>query len=100
VNILPKALDEFKNLQEAKPQTTKVSNEELVKFLSKAMASTKVVAAYLGVETGTAFSRLRRLEKSGVITRKYEGPKGWWVARVAVGLPVLQPEKKEGEEAA
>lgn len=96
---MPKDLKEFANLQEAKPATTKVSNEELVKFLSKAMASTKEVAAFLGVETGTSFSRLRRMEKNGIITRKYEGPKGWWVARVAVGLEVLTPPKEEGAEA-
>ena len=94
---MPKDLSEFKNLSEARPQTTKVSNEELVAFLSKSMASTKEVAAFLGVENGTAFSRLRRMEKNGVITRKYEGPKGWWVAREAVGLAVIPPAK-EGED--
>jgi len=95
---MPKPLDEFKNLQEAKPQISKVSNEELLKFLSSEMHTTKEVAAFLGVENGTAFSRLRRMEKNGLVVRGWEGNRSWWVAREAVGLPVVTPEETTEEE--
>jgi len=97
---MPKALGDFKNLQESKPQISKVSNEKLLEYLSKEMHTTKEVAAFLGVENGTAFSRLKRMEKNGVATRGWEGNRSWWVARTAVGLPVLAPVEEEKVEEA
>jgi len=94
---LPKDLKEFTTLQEARPAVTKKSNEELLAFLKKAMATTKEVATFLGVENGTAFSRLRRLVKNGMVTRKWEGNRSYWVDRTAVGLEYLTPEKEEKE---
>jgi len=96
---MPKELTAFKELAEARPQVSKKSNEELLAFLKKAMATTKEVAAFLGVENGTAFSRLRRMVKNGLVIRKWEGNRSWWVDREAVGLAYEKPEKEEaGEE--
>jgi len=94
---MPKDLDEFGGLQEARPQISKVSNEDLMNFLSKQMCTTKEVAAFLKVEGGTAFSRLRRMEKNGLITRRWEGNRSWWVAREAVGLEIVPPETEVEE---
>lgn len=95
---MPKDLKEFENLQEEKPAVAKTSNEDLIKFLSEAMRTTKEVATFLSVENGTAFSRLRRLKKAGIVTRRWDGQRSWWVARKAVGLPELPPEVEEKEE--
>jgi DNA-binding MarR family transcriptional regulator len=89
---VPKDLKEFDNLQATKPAASKTSNEDLMKFLSESMHTTKEVATFLNVENGTAFSRLKRLEKSGVVTKKYDGTRTWWVTRKAVGLEDLPPE--------
>jgi DNA-binding PadR family transcriptional regulator len=94
---MPKDLREFEKLQEERPAVAKTSNEDLIKFLSEAMHTTKEVAAFLGVENGTAFSRLRRLQKAGIVTRRWDGQRSWWVARKAVGLPELPPEVPEEE---
>ena len=94
---MPKDLKDFANLQGDRPQVSKKSNEELIAFLKKAMATTKEVATFLGVETGTAFSRLRRLVKSGKVIRKWEGNKSWWVDREAVGMQYAEPEPEEDE---
>ena len=93
---MPKALNEFGNLAGEKPEVSKVSNEKLVEFLSTEMRTTKEVATFLSVENGTAFSRLKRLKKAGLVTRGWEGNRSWWVARKAVGLPV-EPEPEEEE---
>lgn len=97
---MPKPLKEFESLQETKPQISKVSNEELLKYLGKELHTTKEVAAFLGVENGTAFSRLKRMEKNGLITRGWEGNRSWWVAREAVGLEVVPPVEEATEEEA
>lgn len=96
--MLPKDLREFEKLQEEKPAVSKTSNEDLIKFLGEALRTTKEVAQFLGVENGTAFSRLRRLKKAGIITRRWDGQRSWWVTRKAVGLPELPPEVEETEE--
>ena len=95
---MPKDLKDFETLQEARPAVTKVSNEELVALLSKGLYTTKEVAAFCKVENGTAFSRLRRLEKAGVIARKWEGNRAYWVSRKAVGLPVPEKVPEENPE--
>lgn len=93
---MPKSLKEWEALEEGKPATTKVSNEELLKFLSKDLHTTKEVAAFLSVENGTAFSRLKRLEKNRIVVRKWEGNKSWWVAGKAVGEePIPEGEEEE-----
>lgn len=95
VNELPKPIGEFDALQETRPQITKVSNEELIKLLTDNMYTTKEVAAFLKVENGTAFSRLRRMEKNGVIVRRWEGNRSWWVSAKAVGIEVPTPAPEE-----
>jgi len=94
---LPKDLKEFEILQEARPAVSKVSNEELLGFLGKALCTTKEVAAFLKVENGTAFSRLRRMEKNGVVVRRWEGNRSYWVAAEAVGIEVKPVEESEEE---
>ena len=95
---MPKDLKDFEKLQEERPAIAKTSNEDLLKFLSEAMRTTKEVASFLSVENGTAFSRLRRLKKAGIVTRRWDGQRSWWVARKAVGLAELPPEVPETEE--
>lgn len=95
---MPKDLKDFEQLQEERPAVSKTSNADLLKFLSEALHTTKEVATFLSVENGTAFSRLKRLTKAGVITRKWDGQRAWWVARKAVGLAELPPEVPETEE--
>ena len=95
---MPKDLQEFNKLVEEKPTGSKTSNADLKGFLSEAMHTTKEVSAFLGVENGTAFSRLKRLEKAGIITRRWEQNRAYWVARTAVGLQETPPEVKEGED--
>jgi len=98
---LPKEITEYQELQDKKPQVSKVSNEELLTLLSAKMYTTKEVAQYLKVENGTAFSRLKRLEKNGVVTRRWEGNRSWWVACEAVGIEVPEtPAEEEGVESA
>lgn len=124
---MPKEIKEFASLQEKKPQISKVSNEELLKLLSGNMYTTKglegctafeisyapfsllvnpldpvkEVAAFLKVENGTAFSRLRRMEKNGLVVRRWEGNRSWWVSAAAVGIEVpTQLEEASPEEAA
>jgi len=94
---LPKALGEFKDLQEERPQVSKVSNEKLLEFLGSAMHTTKEVAQFLGVENGTAFSRLKRLAKSGIVVRRWEGNRSWWVSAKAVGVPIVPTEETSEE---
>jgi len=96
---VPKDLKEFEKLQEEKPAASKTSNEDLIKFLTEAMHTTKEVATYLGVENGTAFSRLKRMKKNGTVTNRWDGQRTWWVARKAVGLPDLPPEVPTEETA-
>jgi DNA-binding PadR family transcriptional regulator len=96
---MPKDLKEFESLVEARPAGSKTSNADLMAFLSEAMRTTKEVSKFLAVENGTAFSRLKRLEKNGVVTRRWDGPRAYWVTRKAVGLEDLPPpEPKESEE--
>jgi predicted HTH transcriptional regulator len=97
---MPKPLEEFQKLQEARPEVSKTSNDELLAFLSKQMATTKEVSQFLQVENGTAFSRLRRLVKAGKIIRRWEGNRSYWVTRKAVGLPDAEPVEEEEEDAA
>ena len=95
---MPKDLGEFEKLVDSRPQATKTSNADLIAFLSEAMRTTKEVSVFLAVENGTALSRLRRLEKNGIVTRRWDGPRAYWVARTAVGLAELPPEPKATAE--
>jgi len=69
-NELPISLEEFEKLPKEKPARAKVSTQELLEFLSEQAYSTKEVAAFLNVQTGTAYSRLKRLLQAGKVVEE------------------------------
>lgn len=77
---MPISIDEFENLPKEKPARAKVSNKELAEFLGEQACTTKEVAAFLGVQTGTAYSRLKRLKEQGVVEVGYSGATAYWKA--------------------
>jgi len=77
---MPLSLEEFEQLPEEKPSRAKVSTEQLLEFLSEQAYSTKEVAAFLGVQPGTAYSRLKRLLNAGKVRVRYRGATAFWMA--------------------
>lgn len=77
---MPISLEEYKQLQEKTTRGASVSNEDLLESLATQALTTKEVADLLGVQNGTAFSRLRRLAKDGLVERKFKGNVGYWIA--------------------
>jgi len=77
---LPISLEEFEKLPKEKPARAKVSTQELLEFLSEQAYSTKEVAAFLNVQTGTAYSRLKRLLQAGKVVVAYSGATAYWRA--------------------
>jgi len=75
---MPITKEEFQNLEEKTTRGASVSNEDLLETLSKNALTTKEVAEVLGVQNGTAFSRLRRLAKDGLVIRKFKANVGYW----------------------
>ena len=75
---MPITIDEFQKLPKEKPARAKVSNKELVDFLNEQACTTKEVAAFLGVQSGTAYSRLKRLKESGAVEVGYSGATAYW----------------------
>jgi len=84
---MPISLDEFEKLPKEKPARAKVSTEELLEFLSEQAYSTKEVAAFLNVQTGTAYSRLKRLLQAGLVEVGYQGATAYWRAKPGAKAP-------------
>ena len=77
---MPIDLDEFADLADVSSRGAKVSNEDLLESLADQALTTKEVSEILGVQSGTAYSRLRRLEKEGLVVRKFKANTGYWTA--------------------
>jgi len=76
----PITIEEFEKLAPQRVRGAQVSNEKLLEFLANQAATTKEIAEFLGVQTGTAYSRLRRLLQDGVVRRMYKGNVSYWAA--------------------
>lgn len=76
----PITREEFSVLPREKPPRALVSNEELLEQLAAEALTTKEVASFLGVQNGTAYSRLKRLLTAGSVEVAYEGAKAFWIA--------------------
>jgi len=75
---IPIPIDKFKDLPPAAERGPAVANEQLLTKLSSDAMPTKEVAGFLGVQTGSAYSRLTKLEAKGVVERRmYEGVQYW-----------------------
>jgi hypothetical protein len=94
---MPIPLDEFKDLPEIDPQDTvtgaKVPNSELLEKLSEQAMSTKEVAGFLKIQTGSAHSRLTKLENKGAVTRRQGEAVQYWAAN-----PDYVPDEEDEEE--
>lgn len=71
---MPIPMDKFKKLPKVEKgekgtSVAKVSNEELIAKLQSEAMTTKEVSTFLGVQTGTAYSRLGRLEEKNMVYR-------------------------------
>jgi hypothetical protein len=97
-NPHPYTTEELLLLAEGYLYNARNPNCKGVERLVERLSQVKEVASFLSVENGTAFSRLRRLKKAGIVTRRWDGQRSWWVARKAVGLPELPPEVPETTE--
>jgi len=77
---LPIPIEEVKKLPKEKQARAGVPTEELLEQLRQQGMTTKEVATFLGVRTGTAYSRLKRLLEQGLVAVRYDGPRAIWVA--------------------
>ena len=84
---MPISLEEFEKLPKEKPARAKVSTQELLEFLSEQAYSTKEVAAFLNVQTGTAYSRLKRLLQAELVEVAYQGATAYWRAKPGAAAP-------------
>ena len=78
---MPISIEDFKKLPTVKPARAGVSNEQLLEQLKVNALTTAEVAAFLGVKSGTAYSRLKRLLQSGLVEVRYDGAKSVWAAK-------------------
>ena len=89
-NKMPISLDEFKKLAPKGEKSVSVPTDKLLAELKKTAMTTKEVAKLLGVQSGTAYSRLQKLEKIKAITRGMNGTTSYWAANLSY---VPAPEK-------
>jgi len=78
---MPISLDEFKKLAPKGEKSATVPTEKLLAELKKQGMTTKEVAKLLGVQSGTAYSRLGKLEKIGAVHRGMQGTTSYWAAK-------------------
>jgi len=100
---MPIKLDAFKKLPvvdiESKKLVAKVSTAQLLTKLGEEAMSTKEVAAYCGVKTGTAHTRLVKLEAKGAVERRQgEGKQFWAKNPKYVPRPEDEKDTEEGDE--
>ena len=91
---MPISLDEFKKLAPKGEKVATVPTEKLVAELKKTAMTTKEVAKLLGVQSGTAYSRLGKLEKIGAVHRAMQGTTSYWAAN-----PNYVPKPEEPKKA-
>jgi len=89
--LSPISIEDFKKLPSEKPERAAVSNEDLIEQLKTQAMTTGEVAAFLGVKTGTAYGRLKRLLDKGLIEVRYEGMRAYWAAKVEAPPTVPTP---------
>ena len=77
---LPISLDEFKRLSKEKTATAPPS--QLLEFLGDNAFTNKEIAAFLGVSPNNALSRMKRLEKKGLVVRGFSGATIYWAKKV------------------
>ena len=97
---MPIPIDQFKTLPrvEKGSKGASVSNEDLIAELTKHALSTKEVSTFLGVQTGTAYSRLQRLEGKGIVFRvKGDDNLTYWGYDEDYVAPVEEDEEEEEE---
>jgi len=97
---MPIPIDQFKKLPrvEKGSKGASVSNEDLIAELTKHALSTKEAAAFLGVQTGTSYSRLQRLETKDIVFRvKGEDNLTYWGYNEEYVAPEEEEEDDEEE---
>jgi len=76
---MPISLEEFEKLSKEKTATT--APEELLEFLGEQACTNKEIAAFLGVSPTNASQRMKRLEKKGLVERRYSGATIYWAIK-------------------
>jgi len=84
---MPIPISEVAKLPREKQARAGVSNEDLLAQLTEQGMTTQEVAAFLGVKTGTAYSRLRRLLEAGKVEVRYQGARAIWIKAGVLGSP-------------
>jgi len=92
----PVSREDFDNLGTDKPERASVPTVSLLEELEKEAYSTSEVQGMLGVSYSAAYSRLTRLENSGLVMRRYEGKTSYWLA--VEGATERYQESQEEEE--
>jgi len=76
---MPISLEEFEKLAVDKKAAISQKYNELLEFLSGQAYTTAEVAVFLNISNTSAFSVLKRLEKKGVVIRRYDQTgKSYW----------------------
>jgi len=94
---VPISLEDFKKLAPKGEKTATVPTDKLLAELKKAAMTTKEVAKLLGVQSGTAYSRLQKLEKAGAVERGMNGATSYWAFKAGY---IPKPEAKVEEKKA
>ena len=76
---MPISLEEFEKLSEEK--SAAAPSEDLLKFLGNQACTNKEVAAFLGVSPTNASQKMKRLEKKGLVERRYGGMTIYWAVK-------------------
>jgi len=77
---MPITIEEFQKLSETKEALIKKKYDDLIAALSEQAYTTKEVAVFLGTVVGTAYGLLRRLEKKGIVVRRFDSAgRSYWI---------------------
>jgi len=72
---MPISLDKFKSLPKIEKGTQdgpKITNESLIEQLKVEAMTTKEAAKFCEIQTGSAYSRLSKLEAKGIVARAFD----------------------------
>lgn len=69
---MPISIEKAKTLPTEKRSTGEVAVMELIEFLSGQACNASEIAEFLNVEKAGVYSRLKKLEKKGLIKRVYQ----------------------------
>lgn len=75
---MPINIDEAKKLPTTKKSMGSVAIEELLEFLTEQACNAGEIAEYLGVKKEGVYTKLKRLEDDGLITRVYQDNLSFW----------------------